>query len=384
MFTWQEFLANSNTISDEELILRENTVTGEDIFTIQYTSGTTGTPKGAMLTHSNYVTNAFAIAKCQGLVKQDISCIPLPFFHAYACIAIMSAIAVGATIAVIERFSAQELLRTIEGCQATAVCGTPTMFVAALEEMTKHHYNLSSLRGGNIAGAPCPPQLVNDVIEKMGAREFGIIYGTTETIISTMNRWDASLEHRIGTLGQALPEVELKIMNPQTGEEAPLGDAGELCIKSPSKMKGYYNMPEATAQGIDPAGWYHSGDLVYMDNQGYYHITGRIKDMIIRGGENVYPAEIEDFLYTHPKIKDAQVVGIPCEYYGENIVAFVRLQEGETATPLEIKRYCREKIAIHKVPAQFFFVNQYPQTASGKVKKFMLREMAIQMLKEKK
>ncbi|MBP2663731.1 MAG: acyl-CoA synthetase (AMP-forming)/AMP-acid ligase, partial [Firmicutes bacterium] len=327
--------------------------------------------------------NAFETAKYQGLTPQDISCIPLPFFHAYGCIAVMAAVAAGAAIAVIEQFNAQELVKTLEGCQATAVCGTPTMFVAALEELSHHCYDLSSLRGGNMAGAFCPPQLVQAVVDKLGAREFGILYGSTEAIISIMNRWDDSLEHRINTLGQALPEVELKIVDPQTGETVAAGTAGELCIKSPSRMKGYYKMPEATAQAIDSAGWLHSGDLACIDTEGYCRITGRIKDMIIRGGENVYPAEIEEFLTTHPKIKDAQVVGIPCEYYGEEVVAFVRLQAGQSATPLEIKRYCRERIAIHKVPAQFLFVEQYPQTASGKVQKFKLRELAIQLLSEK-
>ena len=383
MFTWQGFLARSKTISDKELTVRENTVNGEDIFTIQYTSGTTGAPKGAMLTHSSYVINAFETAKYQGLTPQDISCIPLPFFHAYGCIAVMAAVAAGTAIAAIEQFNAQKLVKTIEACQATAVCGTPTMFVAALEELSNHCYDMSSLRGGNMAGAFCPPQLVKAVVDKLGAREFGILYGSTEAIISIMNRWDDSLEHRINTLGQALPEVELKIVDPQTGETVAAGTAGELCIKSPSRMKGYYKMPEATAQAVDSAGWLHSGDLACIDTEGYCHITGRIKDMIIRGGENVYPAEIEEFLTTHPKIKDAQVVGIPCEYYGEEVVAFVRLQAGQSATPLEIKRYCRERIAIHKVPAQFLFVEQYPQTASGKVQKFKLREMAIQMLSEK-
>ncbi|MBP2627538.1 MAG: acyl-CoA synthetase (AMP-forming)/AMP-acid ligase [Firmicutes bacterium] len=384
MFTWQEFLEKSKNTSDKELAVRENAVTGEDIFVIQYTSGTTGTPKGAMFTQRSYIINALATAECQGLTSQDISCIPLPFFHAYGCIAVMAAVAVGASIAAIERFNAQELLRTIQSCQATAVCGTPTMFVATLEEMKNHTYNLSSLRGGNMAGAPCSSQLVKTVVEKMGAREFGILYGSTEAIISIMNRWDDSLEHRITTLGQAMPEVELKIINPQTGMTVATGIDGELCIKSPSQMKGYYNMPETTGQALDGEGWLHSGDLACATAEGYYHITGRIKDLIIRGGENVYPAEIEEFLYTHPKIKDAQVVGIPCEYYGEEVVAFIRLQVDQTATPLEIKRYCRERIAIHKVPAQFLFVDQYPQTASGKVQKFRLKEMAMQMLKGKK
>lgn len=380
MFSWTEFLNRGADIGEQELAIREESLEPGDAFTIQYTSGTTGVPKGAMLTHTAYVINAFATTGRQGLTPEDTVCIPLPFFHAYGCIAVMAAVAAGAAIAAVEQFRARDMLRIMETCRATAVSGTPTMFVAALEELSKRPYDLSCLRGGNVSGAPSPPELVKAVAEKMGAREFGVLYGSTEAIISIMNHPDASLEHRAGTIGRAMPDVELKIIDPRTGQEVPAGVQGELCVKSPSTMKGYYKMPEATAKAIDARGWLHSGDLACADANGFYRITGRLKDVIIRGGENIYPAEIEEFLFTHPKIKDSQVVGIPCSYYGEDTVAFVRLKQGQTATPLEIKRYCRERIALIKVPTYFIFVDQYPQTASGKVQKFKLREMAVEML----
>ncbi len=383
MFSWTEFLNRGADICNQELAERENALEPGDVFTLLYTSGTTGVPKGAMLTHANFVINAFATAGRQGLTPEDSVCIPLPFFHAYGCVAVMAAVAAGSVIAAVEQFRARDMLRIMESNRATAVCGTPTMFVAALEELSKRPYDLSCLRGGNVSGAPSPPELVKAVVEKMGAREFGVLYGSTEAIISIMNHPDAALEHRAGTIGRAMPDVELKIIDPRTGQEVPAGVQGELCVKSPAMMKGYYKMPESTAKTIVAGGWMQSGDLACADENGFYRITGRINDVIIRGGENIYPAEIEEFLFTHPKVKDSQVVGIPCSYYGEDTVAFVRLKPGETATPLELKRYCRKRIALNKVPTYFIFVDQYPQTASGKAQKFKLREMAVQMLAEK-
>ncbi len=383
MFSWEEFLTKGEDVNDGELDTREQALKPDDVFTIQYTSGTTGVPKGAMLTHGAYINNSAAIAQRQRLSPQDTVCIPLPFFHAYGYLTIISAITAGSVIAAVERFRAQDMLLVMENCRATAVSGTPTMFVAALEEMSVRPYDLSALRSGNMAGAPCPPELVKAVVEKMGVGEFGVLYGSTECLITIMNTPDAAIEHRTGTMGRAMPGIELKIVDPRTGQETPAGIQGELCIKGPTMMKGYYKMPEATAKTIDAGGWFHSGDLVSAGEDGFYRITGRIKDMIIRGGENIYPAEIEEFLFTHPKVKDSQVVGIPCPYYGEDTVAFVRLKPGQTATPIELKRYCRERIALNKVPAHFFFIEQYPQTASGKVQKFKLREMAIQMVAER-
>ncbi len=378
MLSWTEFLAGGSKIADDSLTEREQSVSGSDIFTLQYTSGTTGAPKGAMLSHAAYIENTRAIAQRQGLTSEDIVCVPLPFFHAYGCLTTISSLIVGAAVAVVERFRAQEMLQVMETSRATAVSGTPTMFVAALEEMSRRPYDLSALRGGNVAGAFCPPELVRAVIEKMGAPEFGILYGSTEALVSLMNAPSDSVGRRVGSVGNAMPGYEVKIVDPQTDEIAPVGVAGELCVRGTSMMTGYYKMEEQTAKALDSAGRLHTGDLATLDSSGYCVITGRIKDLIIRGGENIYPAEIEAFLMTHPKILDAQVVGIPCDYYGEDLVAFVRLQQEESASVLEMKRYCRERIAINKVPAMFFFVDAYPLTASGKVQKFKLRDLAVE------
>lgn len=380
MLNWQEFLAKAPMVSNEEFATREHQVTGQDTFVIQYTSGTTGFPKGAMLSHQGYILNATAMAHCQKLTPQDVLFTPLPLFHAYGCLVIMTSIITGATAVVLERFQAKDMLQAMEQYRATMVSGTPTMFVAALAEKARQAYDLRSLRGGNMAGAPCPPELVRDVVETLGASEFGVLYGSTEAAVCMMNEPDELLEKRIRTLGKALPGIAIKIVDPETGEEVPYGLQGELCIKGPSNMKGYYNRPQETAKTLDADGWIHSGDAACVDSEGFYKMTGRIKDMIIRGGENIYPAEIESFLFTHPKVKSAEVVGIPCDFYGEEVVAFVSTKAGESVTPLELKRYCRAHIALNKVPAHFFFVEQFPQTASGKVQKFKLREMALELL----
>ena len=374
--TWQEFLALGDNESRPEVVERKEKVAGSDVFAFQYTSGTTGAPKGAMVSHSAYLQNILSIAERQGLYSKDVVCVPLPFFHAYGCLTILSALRVGATVTVVEKFQGPELLKVMETSRATAVSGTPTMFVAALYELQKNSYDLSSLRGGNMAGSVCPPELVRSVIEQMGASEFGILYGSTEGLVSLMNAPNADLSQRISTVGNAVPGYEIKVIDSQNGATVPAGIPGELCIRSASVMQGYYKMAEKTAETLDEQGWLHSGDLAVMDEWGYVRITGRIKDLIIRGGENIYPAEIESFLLTHPKILDAQVVGIPCDYYGEDLVGFIRLKQGQSMTALELKQYCRQHIALNKTPANFFFVTEYPLTASGKVQKFKLRELA--------
>ncbi len=373
---WPEFLARGDGFENTAL------VRGDDIFSIQYTSGTTGQPKAALLSHQAYVTNSFAIAERQGLTDVDVVCVPLPLFHAYGCLTLFSALAAGATVVVVERFRASDLLAAIERYGGTMLSGTPTMFVAALAELETHLYDLSSLRGGNVAGAFCPPELARQVIERMQASEFGILYGSTEGLVSLMNRPDAPLPDRTGTVGVPMPGFDVQIIDPQTGETLPPGQQGELLLRGPGLMQGYYRLPEATVRTIDEQGWLHSGDLGVIDAAGRCRITGRIKDLIIRGGENVFPAEIEQFLLTHPKVRDAQVVGVPCDYYGEDIVAFIRLKTGEAATALELKQYCRAHIAIGRVPALFFFVDEYPLTASGKIQKFRLQEMARQKMSE--
>lgn len=379
MVAWPEFRALAGGVADVAIASREALVEPEDVFLIQHTSGTTGVPKGALQTHISYILNMCAVIECQELSAADCLCVPLPFFHIYGTIMVLSAVGAGTTVAPVERFQARAMLEVIEACRATEMCGTPTMYVAALKEMESHSYDLSCLHGGTISGAFCAPELVKAVAEKMGARNFGVIYGMTEALC-TMSRPTDSLRRRSVTVGRIMPDRELKIIDPQTGQTVPPGVIGELCVRGTPVIGGYYRMPEATAAVLDQAGWLHSGDLFQVDADGYYSIIGRLKDVIIRGGENIYPAEIEEFLFTHPKVGDAQVVGIPCDYYGEDVVSFVRLKPGCAATSLELKRYCRKHIALAKVPAKFFFVEQYPLTASGKVQKFKLRELAISLL----
>ena len=383
LLSWRQFLAGAAQVAVEDLAARQAMVRPTDIFTLQYTSGTTGAPKGAMVNHFAYLRNPLAMAERQGLRSDDITCVPLPFFHAYGCLVIFSALVFGGAVAVLERFVAPNFLKVLEQSQASQVTGTPTMFVAAREEMKSQPYDLSSLRGGNGAGAVCAPELVRFVIEKMGARKFCILYGSTEVLGATFTAPGDPLEQRLGSVGRVLPGYEAKIVDPKSGQILPANTQGELCIRGLSIMTGYYNMPEQTRKAMDAEGWLHSGDLACMDEQGFVAISGRIKDLIIRGGVNIYPAEIEAFLQTHPQVADAQVVGIPCEYYGEEPVGFIRLKRGETVSSLELKKYCRERIAIHKVPVCFFFVDEYPLTASGKVQKFKLQELAVQKLAEK-
>lgn len=382
MFNWDDLYEMGKKISDEELKAREASLQPDEVINMQYTSGTTGFPKGVMLTHTNIIGNAVSQAECLKFTPQDCLCIPVPFFHCFGCVmGTLLCVVSGATMAPVESFNAKAVLETIQECKATAVHGVPTMFIAELEEMEKNKYDTSSLRTGIMAGAPCPIEVMKAVVDKMGASEICITYGQTESSPGiTMTRADDPIELRVSTVGRALPNVEVKIINPETGQEVPPGVQGELCTRGYHVMKGYYNMPEATTQAIDSEGWLHTGDLAVMDENGYCKITGRLKDMIIRGGENIYPREIEEFLYTNPKIKDVQVVGVPSRKYGEEVVAFVQLKAGETATDEELKEFCKGKIARHKIPAFFLFVDEYPTTASGKIQKYKLREMATKKL----
>ena len=382
MITWQEFLANASETDEARISARKQEISASDIFAIQYTSGTTGAPKGVMLSHFSYILCVDSYVERKGLKSDDILCNPLPFFHVYGNAVSLSALVAGGTVVVLERFRAPDLLQAVETCRVTSISGTPTMFVAALEEFSNRTYDLSSLRGGDMGGSFCPQELVRAVVEKMGARGFGILYGSTEGLLPLLNAPAFSVETRVGSEGKAMPSFDVKICDLQTGKEMSVGENGELCIRGPAMMTRYYKMEEETAAAIDAEGWLHSGDLANVDANGFYHITGRIKEVIIRGGENIYPAEVEAFLLTHPKVLDAQVVGIPCDYYGEDVVAFLRLKQGQSAEVIEMKRYCRENIAINKVPAMVFFVEQYPLTASGKVQKFKLREMAVRKIAE--
>ena len=376
IMAWPEFLALAENTAAADLAARSAEVGSDDTYAIQYTSGTTGMPKGAMLSHAAYVVMAHLYNDRKELGSNDVLCLPMPFFHVYGNVLCLAALVVGGTVVTLERFSGSALLQALDSCGVTSVSGTPTMYVAALDTLARQPFPLTTLRGGDMAGSFCPPELVRSVIDNMGAKGFGILYGSTEGMCCLMSAPGAPLDRRVGTVGNIMPGYESRIIDPATGQDVADGEQGELLFRGPAMMTGYYNNPEATAKTVDSAGWLHSGDLARSAGGGYYVITGRIKDMIIRGGENIYPAEIESFLMEHPKVRDAQVVGIPCLYYGEEVIAFVRLKEGETAGALELKRYCRSRMAIHKVPAMFYFVEAYPLTASGKVQKFKLQELA--------
>lgn len=381
-YTWNDILALAQDVTEEQLDEQMNSLDPHDVINMQYTSGTTGFPKGVMLTHNNIVNNAYNIAQCMKLTKEDRLCIPVPFFHCFGCVlGTLACVSVGATMVPIQEFHPKQVLQTVQDEKCTALHGVPTMFIAELNDPDFEKYDLSSLRTGIMAGSPCPIEVMKAVIEKMGAREITIAYGQTESSpVITQTRTDDPIHLRVETVGRALPNVEVKIVDPSTNEEVPPGVQGELCTRGYHVMKGYYNNPEATKEVIDEDGWLHTGDLAVMDENGYCRITGRLKDMIIRGGENIYPREIEEFLYKHPKILDVQVVGVPDEKYGEEVMAWIILKDGETATADEIREFCRGKISRHKIPRYIEFTKSFPMTASGKIQKFKLREMAKQRL----
>ena len=382
MYNWSDIVAFGDQVSDEELDARQRLLQPDDVINMQYTSGTTGFPKGVMLTHSNLVNNARNVVACTNLTAEDRLCIPVPFFHCFGCsMGTMGAVSVGATMVPVVMFDPKEVLETVQAERCTSLYGVPTMFIAELNHPDFGQYNLSSLRTGIMAGSNCPIEVMKSVVEKMGMREVTIAYGQTESSpVITQTRPDDSLELRVSSVGRALPNVEVKIVDPETGEEVPTGMQGELCTRGYHVMKGYYKNPAATASAVDADGWLHTGDLATMDENGYCKITGRLKDMIIRGGENIYPREVEEFLYTHPAVLDVQVVGVPDEKFGEEVAAFVILKEGLQVSEEELREYCTGQIARFKIPRYFQIVSEYPMTASGKIQKFKLREQAIKEL----
>ncbi len=382
MFNWDDVLEMGKNVSDEDLKARQDSLDPDDVINMQYTSGTTGFPKGVMLTHTNLIGNAKSLGECMNLSSDDTMCIPVPFFHCFGCVLGTLTCVVSATaMAPVVAFKPDAVLETVQRFKCTALHGVPTMFIAELEEMQKKSYDTSHLRTGIMAGSPCPIEIMKQVVSTMGASEMTIVYGQTEASPGiTQTRREDSLELRVSTVGRALPNVEVKIVDPATNEEVPRNTQGELCSRGYHIMKGYYKMPEATENAIDKEKWLHTGDLAVMDEKGYCKITGRIKDMIIRGGENIYPREIEEFLYTHPQIKDVQVVGVPSKKYGEEVAAYVQLKPGETSSDEEMRAFCKDKIAFHKVPGFFMFVDEYPTTASGKIQKYKLRQDATQRL----
>ncbi|WP_340640693.1 AMP-binding protein [Bacillus atrophaeus] len=380
MYHWDDIATLSKTVSDTELDHRMNSLMSVDVINMQYTSGTTGFPKGVMLSHFNIINNAANIAECMKLSSNDRMCIPVPFFHCFGCVlGVLACVSAGAAMIPVQEFDPAAVLTAVEQEKCTALHGVPTMFIAELHHKRFPSYDLSHLRTGIMAGSACPIEVMKAVIERMGMKEITIAYGQTEASpVITQTRADDSLQRRVETVGRALPHIEVKIVQPGTSRDVARGVQGELCTRGYHVMKGYYKDPEATASAIDADGWLHTGDLAVMDEQGYCRITGRLKDMLIRGGENIYPREIEELLYQHPKVLDVQVVGVPDAKFGEEAAAWIKLKEGQTASPEELQAYCKGKIARHKIPRYIVFTNEYPMTASGKIQKFKLREKAIQ------
>jgi fatty-acyl-CoA synthase len=382
MLNFDQMVELGHGVSDAELNAVEAGLSPHEVINMQYTSGTTGFPKGVMLTHHNVVNNGFNIGECMRFTEKDRLCIPVPFFHCFGCVlGVMACVTHGTTMVPVEIFDPLKVLQAIETERCTAVHGVPTMFIAELEHPEFARFDLTSLRTGIMAGSNCPIEVMRRVIRDMHASEITIAYGQTESSpVITQTRTDDPIELKVSTVGRVLPNVELKIVDIETGDALPPGKQGELCTRGYLVMKGYYKMPEETAKAIDADGWLHTGDLAVMDENGYCKITGRIKNMIIRGGENIYPREIEEFLYTHPKISDIQVYGVPDRKYGEQVMAAVVLKKGVELTEDEVKEFCRGKIANYKIPKYVRFVDSYPMTASGKIQKFKLREMAIREL----
>ena len=383
MFAWADLAGLGGEISASALAQRQSGCHPDDVICIMYTSGTTGNPKGVMLTHHNLVANAAYTMQGLRFTPDDRLCIPVPFYHCFGSVLGTRACATTAAAMVIpsEYFDPGKALAAVEKERCTTIHGVPTMFIAELEHPDFDRFDLRSLRTGIMAGSPCPIEVMRQVIDRMGCREMTVGYGLTEAApIITLTRSDDTIERRVSTVGTVIPHVEARIVNPDTGEEVPVGEQGELCSRSFMNMKGYYKLPEATEAAIDGDGWLHTGDLAAVDAEGYFKITGRSKDMIIRGGENVYPREIEDLLYTNPKVADVQVVGLPDQRFGEEIMAWVLLRAGEQATEEEIRDFCRGRIAHYKVPRYVKFVSEFPMTVTGKIQKFVMRDISIREL----
>jgi fatty-acyl-CoA synthase len=377
MFNFSDLIKMGEKISEQELDDRMNSLSDDDVINMQYTSGTTGFPKGVMLTHHNIVNNARMVGDVMGMTEKDSLLIQVPVFHCFGCVmSTLNCVYHGSAMVVLESFDPKIALETIAREKCTAVNGVPTMFVNILNHPDFNRYDLTSLRTGIMAGAPCPIETMNQVNTRMHCSEIVIAFGQTESSpVMTMTRRDDPVELRVATVGRLLPDIEGKIIDPETGLDLPADTQGEIVTRSACVMKGYYKMAEATAHTIDQDQWLHTGDLGIVDQNGYFKVTGRIKDMIIRGGENIYPREIEEFLYTNPKVVSAQVIGIADQKYGEQVLAAVQLKDGETATPEEFAEFCKGKIARHKIPRYWEFVKEFPMTASGKIQKYKLKEM---------
>jgi fatty-acyl-CoA synthase len=385
MFSTAEMILLGSQLDDHLLNEIKATISCHDVVNMQYTSGTTGFPKGVMLTHHNILNNGLATGECMNYTAEDRLCVCVPLFHCFGCVLALCAIIThGATMVMVENFDPLVVLASVQKEKCTALYGVPTMFIAELNHPMFSLFDLSSLRTGIMAGAPCPIETMNEVMTRMNMSELIIVYGLTESSPGmTATRTHDEPCIRCTTVGKAYPAVEVKVANPETGVELKPGEQGELCCRGYNVMKGYYKNPEATAKAIDGDGWLHSGDLGVMDEQGYFRITGRIKDMIIRGGENIYPREVENFLYTMPQIQAIEVAGVPSSKYGEEVGAFIKKRPGAELNEEDVKDFCRGKISRYKIPKYIFFVDDFPMTASGKIQKFKLRELSLELLKER-
>jgi fatty-acyl-CoA synthase len=383
LYSWDEVMSMGERIPDEMLSLIQDSLDFDDPINIQYTSGTTGFPKGVVLTHHNLVNNGFFIGECMKFTDKDRLCIPVPFYHCFGMVlSNMACMTHGATMVLpAEYFDPVSTMAAIEKERCTAVHGVPTMFIAELEHPDFHKYDFSSLRTGIMAGSPCPIEFMKKAANLMNMKEVVITYGQTEASPGITNSsTDDSLERRVSTIGRPLPHTEVKIVDPKTGKMVPRGETGEICARGYMIMRCYYNNPVATDQVVDKEGWLHTGDLGTLDEDGYCKITGRLKDMVIRGGENIYPREIEEFLYTHQAISDVQVIGVPDKKYGEELMAWIKLKKDAKATPEEIKNFCKGRIAHFKVPRYIKFVDEFPMTVSGKIQKYKMRDESIKEL----
>ncbi|HZR11538.1 MAG TPA: AMP-binding protein [Myxococcales bacterium] len=384
-YGWPQMLEDARKVSEPELLKRMALCQPDDPINIQYTSGTTGFPKGATLSHHNIVNNGFFIGEGQRLTENDRVCIPVPFYHCFGMVlGNLACTTHGAAMVVPgESFDALTVLETVAQELCTALYGVPTMFIAVLDHPLFREYQprLASLRTGIMAGSPCPVEVMKKVQTVMHMPEVTICYGMTETSpVSTQSAADDPIDKRVGTVGRVHPHVEVKIVDPVTGAVQPRGEPGELCTRGYSVMLGYWGNPGETAKAIDSARWMHTGDLATMDEQGYVNIVGRIKDMIIRGGENVFPREIEEYLYTHPEVSDVQVIGVPSVKYGEEVMAWVKLKDGAQVTGAGLDGFCRGRIATYKIPRFWKFVDGFPMTVTGKIQKYKMRETSVSEL----
>ncbi|KAA1170570.1 AMP-binding protein [Marinobacter salinexigens] len=388
MWTWKEFVDFAKEVSADELTRRQGSLQFDDPINIQFTSGTTGNPKGATLTHHNILNNGYFVAESQRYTEKDRLVIPVPLYHCFGMVmGNLGCITHGSTmIYADEGFEPKSVLRAVHKEKATALYGVPTMFIAELADPEFDSYDLSSLRTGVMAGSICPAEVMKQVNGKMHMKEVQIAYGMTETSpVSTQTSSLDPFEKQVTTVGRTQPHLETKIVEPGTGNVVPRGEIGELCTRGYSVMLKYWNNEEKTREAIDDAGWMHTGDLATMDDEGYIQIVGRIKDMVIRGGENIYPKEIEEFLYTHPSIEEVQVTGIPDEKYGEELIAWIKLRPGaEQVNSDDLQAFCKGKIAHFKIPRNYKFVDAFPMTVTGKIQKFKMREISIEEMGLKK